>query len=231
MKRFSPKLQSLGVSIILLFQANLLLDCHGFGVVSSQATTARGVTASTIHHPGLSSSDHGVTMPASRQQMKKPPASKTMVLSMSTQDEEEIESNSISTPLDRPIVAAIDFLALLGFAAVGKASHAADGSIDFLAVLSVAAPFLVSWYVTSPITGVYKPSTRNKDSTLLQEAITAAKGWIVAVPLGIALRYAIKGYPPPVPFVIVTMIATLIILAGSRVIFSIAEDFFVELVN
>ena len=61
--------------------------------------------------------------------------------------------------------------------------------------------------------------------------VKTAKGWIVAVPLGCVLRGVIKGYVPPVPFVIVTMIATLVIVGGARVAFAFAEDFFVELVN
>ena len=54
---------------------------------------------------------------------------------------------------------------------------------------------------------------------------------MVAIPLGIVLRGVIKGYVPPVPFMVVTLISTLVILAGVRVVFSVAEDFFVELVN
>jgi hypothetical protein len=42
------------------------------------------------------------------------------------------------------------------------------------------------------------------------------------------MRGVIKGYAPPIPFVIVTMIATLVILTVSRILFSVAEDFFVE---
>ena len=57
------------------------------------------------------------------------------------------------------------------------------------------------------------------------------KGWAVAVPLGIALRGAIKGYVPPTPFIIVTLISTLVILVGVRVLFAVVEDVFVEMVN
>ena len=41
----------------------------------------------------------------------------------------------------------------------------------------------------------------------------------------------IKGYVPPVSFAVVTMIATLVIVGGARVLFAFAEDFFVEMVN
>lgn len=62
-------------------------------------------------------------------------------------------------------------------------------------------------------------------------ALKIGKGWIVAIPIGIVGRGIIKGYVPPVPFMIVTLISTLVILVGVRVLFSVLEDFFVELVN
>jgi hypothetical protein len=94
------------------------------------------------------------------------------------EDEDKDENTKLTSPLDRPVLAVTDFFALLGFAAVGKASHAVDGWmdgwIDFLAVLSVAFSFLVSWFLTSPLMGVYEVSTRNKDDPLWNEAITTA---------------------------------------------------------
>ena len=49
-------------------------------------------------------------------------------------------------------------------------------------------------------------------------------------PLGVVLRGVIKGYAPPVPFIIVTLISTFIILVLARVLFAIVEDVFVEIV-
>ena len=139
-------------------------------------------------------------------------------------------SNALSTPLDRPVLAAVDVAALIGFAAVGKASHSADGSLDIGAVLFTAFPFITSWLLTSPLTGVYTKDS--KDGNVVSAAfLKTFKGWVLSVPIGIALRGVIKGYVPPVSFVIVTLIATLVLLGGSRVLFAIAEDFFVEMVN
>eukprot|EP00563_Minutocellus_polymorphus_P019771 CAMPEP_0197726172 /NCGR_PEP_ID=MMETSP1434-20131217/13828_1 /TAXON_ID=265543 /ORGANISM="Minutocellus polymorphus, Strain CCMP3303" /LENGTH=206 /DNA_ID=CAMNT_0043312013 /DNA_START=57 /DNA_END=677 /DNA_ORIENTATION=+ len=151
------------------------------------------------------------------------------VLSMQQQDGDD-GSGSLSTPLDRPVLAAVDVAALLGFAAVGKASHSADGSLDIVAVASVAFPFVTSWLLTSPLTGVYTDDA--KDGNVVSESfLKTAKGWIVAVPIGIALRGVIKGYVPPISFAIVTLVATLVIVGGARVLFAFAEDFFVEMVN
>lgn len=129
---------------------------------------------------------------------------------------------SLANPLDKPILATLDFLSLMVFAAIGKASHSADGSLDLAAVFTTAFPFLISWFVTSPLTGVY--SIDDKDENELLDAIkVAAKGWIVAIPLGCIGRGLIKGYVPPLPFVIVTMISTLIILSTVRVLYTVVE--------
>ena len=145
-------------------------------------------------------------------------------------------SSSWSTPLDRPVLAGVDLLSILIFASVGKASHAANGELDPLSILGTAAPFVISWFLTSPLSGVYDPRAKNCPSSsdqnvVVSELQTTAKGWILSVPLGIVLRGVIKGYVPPIPFIIVTLIATLVILTGSRVLFSVVEDFFVEMVN
>jgi hypothetical protein len=152
----------------------------------------------------------------------------------------EPEDRVITTPLDRPVLALVDTAALVGFAAVGKASHNSDGTIQVAAVLQTALPFLAAWFMTSPFTSVYNNNNNKttKDGgsddsnnlviTTIQQVV---KGWIVAIPLGCALRGILKGYLPPTSFVIVTLIATLIILSMARILFTVVEDVFVELVN
>jgi hypothetical protein len=131
-----------------------------------------------------------------------------------------------SSPLDRPVLATIDTAAILAFAAVGKASHSGDGSIDFLAVAMTALPFLLSWFATAPLLGCYTPgATADVKSAVLQ----TGKGWIIAVPLGCVLRGVIKGYVPPVPFVIVTLISTLIILSIGRSAYTALSEVYVEM--
>lgn len=143
-----------------------------------------------------------------------------------SQEDSDIGSK-LSTPLSEPALAALDIVALVGFAAVGKASHAPDGSVDLSAVLVTGFPFVVSWLLTSPLTGVYQDLQLTKSSAstgdIAKDALVqTAKGWALAVPLGCALRGIIKGYVPPVPFVIVTLIATLVILGGVRVVYALA---------
>ena len=138
---------------------------------------------------------------------------------------------SISGPLDRPLLALVDTVALTGFAAIGKASHSGpNGAIELSAVLQTAFPFLLSWFVTSPFTGLYRETERN-DNLPLATVKQLVFGWVVAVPLGCAFRGVIKGYVPPTSFIVVTLIATLVILTIARLLFAIAEEFFVELVD
>mmetsp|Transcript_1891 Transcript_1891/g.5002 ORF Transcript_1891/g.5002 Transcript_1891/m.5002 type:complete len:167 (-) Transcript_1891:514-1014(-) len=132
-----------------------------------------------------------------------------------------------SSPLDRPVLSAIDAASLLVFAGIGKASHSAvDGSIDPLAVLATAFPFLLSWFLVAPLVGSYKPgATRDVSSA----AVQSARAWIIAVPLGCVLRGVIKGYVPPLPFVLVTMISTLVILSAGRVGYTVLSELYVEM--
>lgn len=137
------------------------------------------------------------------------------------------ESGIPSTPLDRPVLSAIDAVSLLVFAGVGKASHSAvDGSLDLIAVLVTAFPFLVSWFLVAPLVGSYTPqATKDVPSAVVQ----TAKGWALAVPLGCLLRGVIKGYVPPVSFVVVTLIATLVILSIGRVGYTFLSELYVEM--
>jgi hypothetical protein len=135
------------------------------------------------------------------------------------------------TPFNRPLLAGIDTISLIIFAAIGKSSHTTTGEIDIIAVLLTAFPFVTSWLLTSPITNVYSPDdTSDSSNILLSTAKKVGKGWGVAIPLGVVLRGVIKGYAPPVPFIIVTLISTFVILIIGRILFAIVEDVFVEIV-
>mmetsp|Transcript_61145 Transcript_61145/g.70301 ORF Transcript_61145/g.70301 Transcript_61145/m.70301 type:complete len:273 (-) Transcript_61145:60-878(-) len=130
-------------------------------------------------------------------------------------------------PWDRPVLSTIDAVSLLIFAGIGKASHSAvDGSIDMGAVLVTAVPFLVSWFLLSPWVGCFTPEATQD---VPAAAVQAAKGWIVAVPVALLLRAIIKGYVPPLPFVIVTLLATLVILSIGRVGYTVLSELYVEM--
>mmetsp|Transcript_29528 Transcript_29528/g.48725 ORF Transcript_29528/g.48725 Transcript_29528/m.48725 type:complete len:211 (-) Transcript_29528:33-665(-) len=182
----------------------------GFLVV--QPLAARSITL-RLSRPSSAS----LLLPSVLQQLTAAPKLReSSHLALSQEDNND--SSELSSPLDQPVLALLDTLSLLAFAAVGKASHTgANGAIDVGAVVTVAFPFLASWFATSPLTGVYNTKNGAFSTTLL-------KGWIVAMPLGCVLRGVIKGYVPPLPFVIVTMISTLVVLGGTRFIYSKVEE-------
>lgn len=175
-------------------------------VASADGFVAPNKVASAVRH-------HSSTRPSS---LSRPVIRKSAIQKAEPEDSLSTESSSpkFSSPLDKPILAVLDLVALLVFAGVGKASHATDGSLDLLAVGVTAFPFIFSWLATSFFTGVYGPIDSQK---WLQSSFQQTlQGWIVAIPIGCVGRGLIKGYVPPVPFLIVTMIATLIMLGATR---------------
>lgn len=62
--------------------------------------------------------------------------------------------------------------------------------------------------------GGYGPEAQGSD--VGAAAKTAAKVWAVGTPLGLVLRGVFKGYTPPVPFIIVSMVVTGVLMVGWR---------------
>jgi hypothetical protein len=115
-----------------------------------------------------------------------------------------------------PALAAGDLAALLAFAAVGRASHGEP--LDPASLLATAGPFLAAWFPVALALGGLKPPDKGKGAGAGAgaAALAAAKVWLVAVPLGIALRSLVRGYAPPAVFVGVTMGVTLFVMVGWR---------------
>jgi hypothetical protein len=164
--------------------------------------------------------------------------SKSVVCMMASSDDDDSTTTTTtnwlsnedgvpSSPLDRPVLSMIDAVSLFIFTATGKASHSADGeSLDMLAVFITALPFLLSWFIISPLVGCYKPEA-TKD--IQSAAVQATKGWAIAIPVGCILRGIIKGYVPPIPFVVVTLIATLFVLCLGRIGYTALAELYVEM--
>ena len=95
------------------------------------------------------------------------------------------------------------------FAAIGRMSHSSsDGS-----VLTTAGPFLLAWFTIAPLLGGYK-NVSSRKALLLSTALP----WAVSVPIGVALRGLIQGYMPAVPFWIIAMTATALLIGVWRLI-------------
>ncbi|MFM2308616.1 MAG: hypothetical protein RLY87_736 [Chloroflexota bacterium] len=111
------------------------------------------------------------------------------------------------------VVTAADIGALILFAAIGRQSHAESN--QFLAILSTALPFIVSWLVVSALTGLERPQ--------------AFKRWIIQTlswaPLsalvGLALRAIWLERTIPFTFAIITICVTTFLLLAVRILFSV----------
>eukprot|EP00963_Diacronema_lutheri_P012863 scaffold2044_cov305-Pavlova_lutheri.AAC.13 len=116
------------------------------------------------------------------------------------------------------LLVACDASALLVFSAIGRTAHSSsDGSL-----LATAAPFLIAWFVTGVFTESYGAEARGGD--VGAAAGVAAKTWAVATPVGLVLRAIAKGRVPPKPFVVVSMVATAVLLVGTRVALAWAAE-------
>lgn len=120
-------------------------------------------------------------------------------------DEDQAGSGWSNTAL----LVAGDAAALLLFAAVGRANHGLD-----LDALQTALPFLLGWFPSAALLGGFGPEARGKG--VASAATTAAKCWAVGIPAGLLLRGLSKGYVPPTPFIIVSLVANAVLLVGWR---------------
>lgn len=112
-----------------------------------------------------------------------------------------------------------DALALVAFAIVGRSMHMHALSLDAES-LKTALPFVLSWLAVSPLLGAF---TRDATSSLGAGVFSVVKGWALAMPLALALRGVIKGEVPPTPFIAVSMVSTLVFLAGWRAAYIAAQ--------
>jgi hypothetical protein len=70
------------------------------------------------------------------------------------------------------------------FAIAGRANHGGDAlSAE---TLGTALPFLLGWFATAPLLGGYGKEAQG--SKVPAAALTAAKCWAVATPLGLVIR-------------------------------------------
>jgi len=104
-----------------------------------------------------------------------------------------------------------DTLALILFAAIGRSNHAEDGSL--FDAIQTAAPFILGWLATAPFLGAFSGNaTATKNGVFL----SILPAWAVSIPVGLGLRSVLKGAVPPTPFIVVSMVATYILLAVWR---------------
>ena len=168
-------------SLLLLLMASVAAS---FTATSAFATLPARIPLSTATRL-LPSLQHAYPTPVATSSSSSPP----LYLTQNDEDSEipSTGDTTIYTPLDRPLLAIIDIISLTIFAATGKSSHSADGSLDLIGVLTTAFPFISAWLATSPLTGIYSPDDQDNNVSV-STALKVGKGWILAIPIGIALR-------------------------------------------
>lgn len=129
----------------------------------------------------------------------------------SDMDELKPSTNSYEDLSRRTGLAIGDVGALLTFAAVGRSNH--GEGMNLFELILTAAPFVMSWIAISPFLGAYSRDATSSKSKVVQGIIPA---WLVSVPFALAVRGVIKGAIPPTPFIIVSLVATLIFLSTWR---------------
>lgn len=111
----------------------------------------------------------------------------------------------------RPVAGliALDAVAVLVFAAIGRASHDEAAGIDAaLGVLGTAAPFLGGAVVGALVARSWQAPLSWRSGVLT---------WIGAVGIGLALRWAITGRLPPA-FVLVATLSLAVLVLGWRAV-------------
>ena len=79
---------------------------------------------------------------------------------------------------------------------------------------SACSPPCAGWYGAAPWLGGYGRAAQG--GGLGAAAGAAAKCWAVGVPVGLLLRTLSRGYLPETPFLVVSMVATAVLLVGWR---------------
>jgi Protein of unknown function (DUF3054) len=109
-------------------------------------------------------------------------------------------------------LAAGDTLALLIFATIGRVSH--HEALTLASSFETALPFFIGWFATAPFLGGFGKDAQGGDVGAAVGA--AAKSWIVAVPVSILIRSLLRGYVPDKAFIIVSFVATAVLLFSLR---------------
>ncbi|MFW6599675.1 DUF3054 domain-containing protein [Propionibacteriaceae bacterium Y2011] len=116
-------------------------------------------------------------------------------------------STTPATTTGSPVPLVIDYVLVVVFAVIGRASHAAD--LTPLGVLVTAWPFLIGCFVGHVFTRAWRHPARLWP--------TGVVIWLLTVPAGMMLRIA-AGDTAAVPFIVVATITLAVFLLGWRLV-------------
>ena len=107
-----------------------------------------------------------------------------------------------------------DFITLLIFAAIGRASHEMPDAGRFLSLLDTAVPFMLAFLVVGMLAGLYRGKALFPVGRVLwRTGLTA----LIAGPLGVALRAAWLGHAIVLTFLLVGTASSALMLIVWRV--------------
>lgn len=110
-----------------------------------------------------------------------------------------------------------DVLCLLVFSAIGRFSHGLP--VLDAETFKTADPFIAGWLLSAYLLGGFGDDAKGRNG-VGNAVITAAKSWVVGIPLGLAIRALASGHIPPTPFILVTMGGTGVLLTVWRALVS-----------
>lgn len=123
------------------------------------------------------------------------------------------KSNNTTKAADtRRILVVGDTLVFLIFAVLGRRSHGeAIGTDALLQIVGTAAPFLIGWFIVSPLAGAFRRSLETQPRAM---AIRTTLAWVLAWPVALFLRWLFSGFTdsPKVSFAIVALLFNLALL-------------------
>ncbi|KAI4998175.1 hypothetical protein ZWY2020_053517 [Hordeum vulgare] len=115
------------------------------------------------------------------------------------------------------LLAGGDLLCLLVFSAIGRLSHGLP--VLDAETFKTADPFIAGWLLSAYLLGGFGDDANGRNG--VGKAVTvAAKSWAVGIPLGIAIRSVSSGHIPQVPFILVAMGSTGVLLTAWRALAS-----------
>lgn len=115
------------------------------------------------------------------------------------------------------LLAGGDVFCLLLFSAIGRFSHGLP--VLDADTFKTADPFIAGWLLSAYLLGGFGDDAKGRNG-VGNAVITAAKSWVVGIPLGLAIRAATSGHIPPTPFILVTMGSTGVLLTAWRALAS-----------
>lgn len=112
------------------------------------------------------------------------------------------------------LLVAGDLLAFLGFSALGRRSHGEAAGLDaILQIIETAAPFAIGWLLVAPFLGGFNSEIVTRPRAMLARTSLA---WLIALPIGLALRALIRQTGIPLSFAATTFLVLLALLGGWR---------------